>query len=73
MLLSQHVRGGEPRKNTRNVDDAPWFSLEQVPSFFQEKFGEGDFARSFSLPEYGVFALRADTFQQYFAGYGWVS
>jgi Calpain family cysteine protease len=56
-----------------NVDDAPWFSMEQIPAFFQEKFGEGDFARSFSLPGYGVFALRADTFQQYFSGYGWVS
>ncbi len=56
-----------------NVDTGPWFSVEQIPGFLQEKFGEGDFMRSFSLPGYGVFALRADTFQQYFAGYGWVS
>lgn len=56
-----------------NVDNAPWLSIEQIPWFFQERFSEGDYARSFSLPGDGVFALRADTFQQYFAGYGWVS
>jgi hypothetical protein len=56
-----------------NVDNVPWFSIEQIPSFLMEKYGEGDFVRSFSLPGYGVFALRADTFQEYFAGYGWVS
>jgi hypothetical protein len=58
---------------TLNVDNAPWYSIEQIPSFLHEKYGEGNFARSFNLPGYGVFALRADTFQQYFAGYGWVS
>lgn len=58
---------------TLNVDNAPWFSIEQVPFFLHEKFGEGSLVRSLTLPGHGIFALRADTFQQYFKGYGWVA
>jgi len=49
---------------TLNVDDGPWTAIEQIAS---------GFTRTLSLPANGVFALRADTFQQYYGGYGWVS
>ena len=47
-----------------NVDNGPWTAIEQIAS---------GFTRTLNLPANGVFALRADTFQQYFEGYGWVS
>jgi hypothetical protein len=50
---------------TLNVDNGPWTSFDQ--------FDGGDVVGTLSLPENGVFALRADTFQQYFESYGWVS
>jgi hypothetical protein len=58
---------------TLDVDPGPWVSIEQIPYFLQEKYGEGDFIRSLDLPVSGIFALGADTFQQYFQEYGWVS
>jgi Calpain family cysteine protease len=50
---------------TLNVDNGPWTSFDQ--------FEGGVVVGTLTLPEHGVFALRADTFQQYFASYGWVS
>jgi hypothetical protein len=58
---------------TLDVDAGPWVSIEQIPYFLQEKYGEGDFVQSLDLPGNGIFALGADTFQQYFQVYGWVS
>jgi hypothetical protein len=49
---------------TLNVDNGLWTAIEQIAS---------GFTRTIKLPADGVFALRADTFQQYYAGYGWVS
>jgi hypothetical protein len=49
---------------TLNIDNGPWTSIDQF---------EGAVTRTISLPSNGVFALRADTFQQYYAGYGWVT
>jgi hypothetical protein len=51
-------------EGTLNVDVGPWTSFDQ--------FDGGDVIGTLSLPEHGVFALAADTFQQYFAAYGWV-
>jgi hypothetical protein len=50
---------------TLNVDTGPWTSFDQ--------FDGGDVVGTLSLPENGVFALAADTFQQYFESYGWVA
>jgi hypothetical protein len=50
---------------TLNVDTGPWTSFDQ--------FDGGDVGGTLGLPENGVFALAADTFQQYFASYGWVA
>jgi hypothetical protein len=52
-------------EGTLNVDNGPWTSFDQ--------FDGGDVAGTISLPEHGVFALQADTFQQYFGWYGWVN
>jgi hypothetical protein len=52
-------------EGTLDVDNGPWTSFDQ--------FEGGLVVGTLSLPENGVFALRADTFQQYFASYGWVS
>jgi calpain family cysteine protease len=51
-------------EGTLNVDNGPWTSFDQ--------FDGGDVVGSLSLPNHGVFALEANTFQQYFASYGWV-
>jgi hypothetical protein len=51
-------------EGTLNVDVGPWTSFDQ--------FDGGDVVGTFSLPESGVFAVAADTFQQYFGWYGWV-
>ena len=51
-------------EGTLNVDIGPWTSFDQ--------FDGGDVVGTLALPEHGVFALEANTFQQYFAGYGWV-
>ena len=48
---------------TLNTDAGPWESIEQIATGFR---------RILSLPANGVFALRADAFQEYYAGYGWV-
>ncbi len=50
---------------TADVDNGPWTSFDQ--------FDGGLIVGTLNLPQHGVFALRADVFQQYFAGYGWVS
>jgi hypothetical protein len=52
-------------EGTLNVDVGPWTSFDQ--------FDGGDVVGTINLPENGVFALAADTFQQYFGWYGWVS
>lgn len=52
-------------EGTLNVDSGPWTSFDQ--------FEGGDVVGTLSLPEHGVFALEADTFQQYFGWYGWVN
>jgi hypothetical protein len=49
---------------TLNVDKGPWTPIEQIAS---------GLTFSLNLPAGGVFALRADTFQQYYMGYGWVN
>lgn len=49
---------------TLDVDNGPWTPIEQFGS--NETLG-------LTLPANGVFALRADIFQQCFAGYGWVT
>jgi hypothetical protein len=49
---------------TTGVDVGPWTSFDQ--------FDDGDMVGTLPLPEHGVFALDANTFQQYFGWYGWV-
>jgi hypothetical protein len=49
---------------TLDVDNGPWVPIEQ--------FGASEIL-GLTLPADGVFALRADIFQQCFAGYGWVT
>ncbi len=49
---------------TLNIDKGPWTPIEQIAS---------GLTFSLNLPAGGVFALRSDTFQQYFESYGWVS
>jgi len=61
-IVLRNPWGNSP--GTLNVDNGPWTAFEQIAS---------GFVRTIKLPAAGVFALRADTFQQYFAGYGWVS
>jgi hypothetical protein len=51
-------------EGTLNVDAGPWTSFDQ--------FDGGDVVGTLNLPENGVFALEASTFQQYFGWYGWV-
>jgi hypothetical protein len=51
-------------EGTLNVDVGPWTSFDQ--------FDGGDVVGTIGLPENGVFALAADTFQQYYGWYGWV-
>jgi Calpain family cysteine protease len=53
------------QEGTLNVDVGPWTSFDQ--------FDGGDVVGTMSLPNHGVFALAAETFQQYFGWYGWVS
>ena len=50
---------------TLNVDNGPWTAIDQV--------APSNFTRTLQLPIDGVFALRVDTFQQYYESYGWVS
>lgn len=50
---------------TLNVNSGPWTSFDQ--------FDGGAVVGTFNLPENGVFSLSADTFQQYYGWYGWVS
>jgi len=52
-------------EGTLNVDVGPWTSFDQ--------FEGGLVVGTLNLPDHGVFALEANTFQQYFASYGWVS
>lgn len=49
---------------TLDVDNGPWTPIEQ--------FGPSE-VLGLNLPANGVFALRADIFQQCFASYGWVT
>ncbi len=49
---------------TLDVDNGAWTPIEQ--------FGPSE-VLGLTLPANGVFALRADIFQQCFAGYGWVT
>jgi hypothetical protein len=61
-IVLRNPWGNSP--GTLNVDNGPWTTIEQIAT---------GFTRTINLPANGVFALRADTFQQYYAGYGWVS
>jgi hypothetical protein len=54
---------------TLNTDNGPWTMINES---FMQTFDLPTSWRTFNLPQGGIFALRADTFQQYFAGYGWV-
>jgi len=47
-------------------------SSRYLPSF-RKSTERANFVRSLNLPGNGIFALRADTFQQYFQASGWVA
>jgi hypothetical protein len=53
------------QEGTLNVNSGPWTSFDQ--------FDGGEVVGTLALPENGVFSLAADTFQQYYGWYGWVS
>jgi hypothetical protein len=54
---------------TLNTDNGPWSAIDES---FLQTYELPTSWRTFNLPQGGIFALRADTFQQYFQGYGWV-